>query len=241
MVSLVLPGQAPIVLETLKGSGQEFPGGPISTFSRNGKRYVSTETFIAALGNAQIPLKVSGFNNPTLELANVQIKLGSVAQPVNLLPGLERMISNLVNAQHRVELEGKAKPLEVPRKVNPFDGFDRVWRTSEIRYFVDIAQYPQKLVLPDVPGKFFLLLTKNVTFCCVNPKNLLNIEVLGRQPDNTLETLSLPVDPEFVRSNQELREGPSNAVWLLPVNFAKPNEILDTKNPVLPPSSNVGN
>ena len=96
--------------------------------------------------------------------------------------------------------------------------------------------------MPDVPGKFFLLLTKNSTLCCsVKPKNLLNIELLERQPDNTLETLSLPVDPKFVRSNQELREGPSNAVWLLPVNFAKPNEILDTKNPVLPLSSDVSN
>ena len=241
-VTLLLPGQAPIVLETLKGSGQESVGGPISTFSRDGKRYISTETFVAALGKAQIPLKVSGFINPTLELANVQIELGSVAQPVNLLSGLERMILNLVNAQHPMGLRGKDKPLEVPRKVNAFNGFDTVWRTSGIRYFVDIKQYPQKLVLPDVPGKFFLLLTKNSTLCCsVKPKNLLNIELLERQPDNTLETLSLPVDPEFVRSNQELREGPNNAVWLLPVNFAKPNEILDTKNPVLPLSSDVGN
>jgi len=237
VLKLFFPGDdQPATITFLVSSGKQSAGAlSPSTFEQEGKRFVGTEDFFQALATLHRPLKVSSLTNPKLEFLGVRFEMGSNQQPMSVQSALEQYVLTLMlSLPKAIPIGSDGKPFVVPEMTGPLEGFKSF--TFPSGNVSSDAQRPRRLSLKGVSGQYFMLLTP---FSGGPSTEVLSLELLERQNGDVLESYSLPPAAVFVRSNKELRNGPKYAVWLVPVNFEKPYQPLDTQNPVLLRSSDV--
>ena len=224
-----------LVSNGTSNDGAVFP----TSFQRGGKLFIGTDDFIEALSNVKIPLHISSFVNPTLKFEGITLKLGSESQPINIQAGLEKLVfSSIMNVPKVIPIGSDGKPFKIPEMEGPFEPFRNfIMVNSSVR---SEKQYSLMLSVhfKNRPEHFFLSMTR-VASTKAKAAPLLFLELLEKNKQGIGLSKSLPKNARFVSNIKALYKGTAGDVLLLPVHFEKPYDLLDTKNPVLPRSSDV--
>lgn len=242
-IKLLFPGQTqPSVVQTLSDRSAHNPMNfELSRFERGGKLFVNTTQFLQALGESRVPLTVSNLKNPKLNISGVKLELGDTKHPVNIQVALERLvIGRALSSPFVLSKESEAGSFEIPQMTGIFGNFRYFWPTSGKVRDTQVLPVPITLKLPQGTQRLYLLLTRTSTLEKGQIVPALDMELLERQPDDTLSSRSYLFNGKFVRNIGALYTSDDQGTGLLwPVHLEKPSSLLDTKNPVVLRSSDI--
>lgn|GEM_PF-1295133 len=226
-----------LVSNGTSNDGSIFP----TSFQSGDKLFMGTGDFIEALSNVKIRLRISSFVNPTLKFEGVTLKLGSESQPINIQAGLEKLLfSSLMNVPRAVPIGSDSKPFTIPEMNGPLEPFRNFIMVSSSVWTREHRGPIRSIHFTNRPEQFFLLMTR-VKSTQPKAEPLVFLELLEKNKQGIGLSKSLPKNAHFVSNVRALYKGTAGDVLLIPVHFEKPYDLLDTKNPVVPSSSNISN
>ena len=241
-VQLFFPGQTnPVVVKTLNEESAQYPASfELTRFQRSDKLYISTSQFLQALETFPLTLTVSSLKNPKLNIAGVKLELGDRANLVNIQVALERWVIGRALFSPAYSPKANSGTLESPQAGGPFSPFRVFFPVSGDVRDTQVQPRPITLKLSKNSEHFYLLMTKIATLEKGKIVPTLGLELLERQPNNTLISRSYLLNGKFVRDINALYNDDDQGTGLLwAINLEKPDNLLDTKNPIVLRSSDI--